>query len=243
MLCQELDIYIYIYDALDNRYGFPISVQPEIDCTTFHSFFSWNVWKEKTMLFGIFKDWQVCDWLAKWIIMLGFMDVGWPRVFRRSNVGLVLFLFLFLFIFFSSSFSFSSLSLPPSLFPLSPPLPPSISPFLLFFLYIQHFTTLLKPIVAPFIEENRGLQVLLSSDGSADDERVGMRIDMCLYMNNSSEFVFIFMLYNTSDTESVDVFHRLCFKVSSKHNEVCTNWLTSHIRYFQIDYKKKCILI
>ena len=30
-----------------------------------------------------------CDWLAKWIIMLRFMDLRWPRVFRRSNVGLV----------------------------------------------------------------------------------------------------------------------------------------------------------
>ena len=101
--------------------------------------------------------------------MLGFMDVRLPRVFRRSNVGLVL--FLFLFSFFSSSFS-SSLSPPPP--------PPPLSPSLLFFLYIQHFTTVLKPIVAPFIEEKRSLQVLLSSDGSAYDERVGMRIDMCL---------------------------------------------------------------
>ena len=31
----------------------------------------------------------MCDWLAKWIIMLLFMDLGWPRVFRRPNVGLV----------------------------------------------------------------------------------------------------------------------------------------------------------
>ena len=31
----------------------------------------------------------MCDWLAKWIIMLRFMDLWWPRVFRRSNVGLV----------------------------------------------------------------------------------------------------------------------------------------------------------
>ena len=39
-------------------------------------------------LVKIFKSWQVCDWLAKWIIMW-FMDLRWPRVFRRSNVGLV----------------------------------------------------------------------------------------------------------------------------------------------------------
>ena len=46
MWCQELDIYklyIYIYiPPLDNRYGFSISVQPEIDCTTFDIF----VWKK-----------------------------------------------------------------------------------------------------------------------------------------------------------------------------------------------------
>ena len=75
------------------------------------------------------------------------------------SVSLFLFLILFLFLFIA---------------------PPPLSPSLLFFLYIQHFTTLLKPIVAPFIEEKRSLQVLLSSDGSAYDERVGMRIDMCL---------------------------------------------------------------
>ena len=40
-------------------------------------------------LVKIFKGWKVCDWLAKWIIMLQFMDLRWPRVFRRSNVGLV----------------------------------------------------------------------------------------------------------------------------------------------------------
>ena len=51
------------------------------------SFFSLNVWKKK--VFKIFKSWQVCDWLAKWIIMLGFMDLRWPRVLRRSNVGIV----------------------------------------------------------------------------------------------------------------------------------------------------------
>ena len=44
--------YIYIiYDALDNRYGFSISVQHGIDCTIFHSFFSWKVWKKKFLNF------------------------------------------------------------------------------------------------------------------------------------------------------------------------------------------------
>ena len=65
-----------------------MNFQPWIDCcTTFHSFFSWKVWN--FFFFLILKSWQVCDWLAKWIIMLRFMDLRWPRVFRRSNAGLV----------------------------------------------------------------------------------------------------------------------------------------------------------
>ena len=40
----------------------------------------------------IFKSVQVCDWLAKWLIMLGFMDLRQPRRFLRSNVGLALLL-------------------------------------------------------------------------------------------------------------------------------------------------------
>ena len=43
-----------------------------------------NVKKKK-----IFKSGQVSDWLAKWLIMLGFIDLRQLRVFRRSNVGLV----------------------------------------------------------------------------------------------------------------------------------------------------------
>ena len=38
----------------------------------------------------IFKSWQVCDWLAKWLIVLGFMDLRWLRVYRHSNVSLVI---------------------------------------------------------------------------------------------------------------------------------------------------------
>ena len=51
-------------------------------CTTFHNFL-W-MWKKKM------KSWQVCDWLAKWLIMSGYMDLRRPRVYRRSNDGLVL---------------------------------------------------------------------------------------------------------------------------------------------------------
>ena len=50
-------------------------------CTTFHNFIS--MFKKKI------KSWQVCDWLAKWLIMSGYMDLRRPRVYRRSNVGLV----------------------------------------------------------------------------------------------------------------------------------------------------------
>ena len=52
--------HIYVYDALDNWYGFSVSVQPEIDCTTFHSFFSWNVWKKK--VFQDFVGRSVIGW-------------------------------------------------------------------------------------------------------------------------------------------------------------------------------------
>ena len=47
-----------------------------------------NVWKKR--VFKIFKSWQVCGWLTKWFIMLGFKDLRQPRGYWRSNVGLVL---------------------------------------------------------------------------------------------------------------------------------------------------------
>ena len=37
----------------------------------------------------IFKSRQVCDWLGKWLIMLGFMDLRQLRVAQHSKVGLV----------------------------------------------------------------------------------------------------------------------------------------------------------
>ena len=78
--------HIYIYNMIidmDFLYQF---IQSGIDCTTFHRFFSWNV--RKFFFFFFFKSSQVCDWLAKWIIMLRLMDLRWPRVFRRSNAVL-----------------------------------------------------------------------------------------------------------------------------------------------------------
>ena len=79
-------IYIYLYDALDNRYEFST-----LDWLL-HHFSQFLFMKSlKFFFFLILKSWQVCDWLAKWIIMLRFMDLRWPRVFRRSNAGLVIF--------------------------------------------------------------------------------------------------------------------------------------------------------
>ena len=86
MLCQELNI--YMYDALDNRYGFflyqfNLGLIAPLFTVSFHEKF------ERKLFFKIFERWQVGDWLAKCMIMLLFMDLRWPRVFRRSNVGLV----------------------------------------------------------------------------------------------------------------------------------------------------------
>ena len=80
--------HIYIYMTLlmidmDFLYQFNLWFIAPLFTVSFHEKF------EKIMFFKIFKSWQVCDWLAKWIIMLPFMDLRWPRVFRRSNVGLV----------------------------------------------------------------------------------------------------------------------------------------------------------
>ena len=90
MLCQELDIYtcVYIYMMLlimdvDFLSQFNLGLIALLFTVSFHETF------EKKMFFKIFKSWQVCDWLVKGIIMLQFMDLRWPRVFRRSKVGLV----------------------------------------------------------------------------------------------------------------------------------------------------------
>ena len=36
---------------------------------------------------SLVKKWQVCDWLAKWWIMLVFRYLRWPKVSRRTDVG------------------------------------------------------------------------------------------------------------------------------------------------------------
>ena len=65
----------YLYMCLNN-WSFKSEVDP-------HQF---NLREKKE----IFKSWQVCDWLVKWLIVLGFMDLRWPGVYWHSNVGLVL---------------------------------------------------------------------------------------------------------------------------------------------------------
>ena len=77
---NSTSIYIYRYYPLGNRYGFSISVQTEI-----RPLFIFFPMLKKTKFF---QRSQVCDWLAKWLIMLGFMDLRRLRVVRRSNVGL-----------------------------------------------------------------------------------------------------------------------------------------------------------
>ena len=79
-------IYMYIYMTLliidlDFLYQFNLGLIAPLLTILFHEMFEF--------FFLIFKSWQVCDRLAKWIIMLRFMALRWPRVFRRSNVGLV----------------------------------------------------------------------------------------------------------------------------------------------------------
>ena len=85
-------ICIYIYDALDNRYEFFFkSVQPGVDCTTFHSFCSWK--KKKKIIIFFYKFRKLAGvWLLDEVVMLRFMDLRWPRLFRRSSVGLATFL-------------------------------------------------------------------------------------------------------------------------------------------------------
>ena len=78
LIYQYIDITLSIIDT-DFLYQFNLRLHHFS-----RVFFSMPVKKK------FFKSWQVCDWLAKWLIMLGFMDLRWPRVARRSNVSLVI---------------------------------------------------------------------------------------------------------------------------------------------------------
>ena len=78
--------YIYRERERDRErdFKFMIFISSTWDCTTFHNFLP--MFKKKKF----FKSWQVYNWLAKWLIMSGYMDLRRPRVYRRSNVGLVI---------------------------------------------------------------------------------------------------------------------------------------------------------
>ena len=81
MWCQEFDKYLLanIYIDIDITLLISdmvsISVQPEIT-SLLKGFFPMLKKKKNSKV-------------AKWLIMLGFMDLKWPRVARRSNVDLV----------------------------------------------------------------------------------------------------------------------------------------------------------
>ena len=88
-------IYIYIWRSWLSIWIFYIRFIAPLFTVSCHEIF------EKNFFFFNFQKlaglWM-CDWLTKWIIMLRFMDLGWPRVFRRSSVGLVLFCFVLFFV-------------------------------------------------------------------------------------------------------------------------------------------------
>ena len=69
---------------MDFLYLFNLRLIAPLFTVSFHEMFG------KKNVFWNFKSWQVCDWLAKWIIMLWLTDLRWPRVFWYSNLGLVL---------------------------------------------------------------------------------------------------------------------------------------------------------
>ena len=100
ILCQELDMYqyiwytyiwIYIYILLSNKYGSskkrfskrnPFHAAQKMLHSDANIAVRWFLAGPLSNL--IFKSWQVCDWLAKWLIMLGFMDLRWyhHEIFR-----------------------------------------------------------------------------------------------------------------------------------------------------------------
>ena len=82
-LMDNVDDYLYLQESENGNLKFEVDAH-QLDLRLHHfSQFPLNVKKK--------KSWQVCDWLAKWLIMSGYMDLRRPRVYRRSNVGLVTF--------------------------------------------------------------------------------------------------------------------------------------------------------
>ena len=86
-LIDNVDDYLYLKESENGNLKFEVDAH-QLDLRLHHfSQFPLNVKKKKKK-----KSWQVCDWLAKWLIMSGYMDLRRPRVYRRSNVGLVIFM-------------------------------------------------------------------------------------------------------------------------------------------------------
>ena len=80
LLIDNVGNYLYL-----NNGRFKFEVDPHQFNLRLHHFSQFQRIKKNKKI----KSWQVCDWLVKWLIILGFMDLRWPRVYRRSNVGLV----------------------------------------------------------------------------------------------------------------------------------------------------------
>ena len=55
----------------------------------------WDLFFFSMLKKNVFQKLAVCDYLAKSLIMLGFIDLKWRRVTQRSNVGLVFFTMAF----------------------------------------------------------------------------------------------------------------------------------------------------
>ena len=92
-ICQHF-LYRLIDDVGDDFHwkngSFKFDVDPYQFNQRLHHFsqFLFNVEKM------IFKSWQLCDWLAEWLIILAFMNLRRPKGFRRSNVGLVVWVYV-----------------------------------------------------------------------------------------------------------------------------------------------------
>ena len=82
LLIDNVGNYLYL-----NNGSFKFEVDPHEFNLRLHHFSQFQRKGRKKK----FKSWQISDWLAKWLIGLGFMDLRWLRVYRRSNVGLVIF--------------------------------------------------------------------------------------------------------------------------------------------------------
>ena len=72
-LIDNVDDYLYLKESENGNLKFEVDAH-QLDLRLHH-----------------FSQFPLNDWLAKWLIMSGYMDLRRPRVYRRSNVGLVKF--------------------------------------------------------------------------------------------------------------------------------------------------------